>query len=189
MYGELVKAIQNFDTSHIENLPRRRAQKVIEHLDISFNRDHNKVQKLPKFAKEIKNSSPKKPIPKETPVEQEKPQERKFPGQLKSLENLSWSSIGFSQEDNTVLEENYDPVPEIKESFSKAKDSFPRIDETWRSKFLDFSLIKERKTRKQMIDEMSFETEVHNIYNPEYETESSDDSWEKSPNQTEFLWK
>lgn len=42
------------------------------------------------------------------------------------------------------------------------------------SKFLDFSCIKERKTRKEIINDISFESKVHNIYNPEFDSDSED---------------
>ena len=32
----------------------------------------------------------------------------------------------------------------------------------------EYSILKPRKTRKQILEEMSFETEAHNIYNPQY---------------------
>lgn len=38
----------------------------------------------------------------------------------------------------------------------------------------DFSLCRQRKTRKEILSEISFETEVHNIYNPEYSSTDSD---------------
>jgi hypothetical protein len=35
---------------------------------------------------------------------------------------------------------------------------------------LDFSTIHVRKTRKEILNEISFESEIHNIYDPKYDS-------------------
>ncbi|CAI2376967.1 unnamed protein product [Moneuplotes crassus] len=168
---EFKRILANYDDSPIKNMPRIRANKIIKHLDESFNKNHNKVQRLPNFNSAPKVQKPKiqevpepqrVPEPKKVPQNEKNPEpenQKLFPGQLPGLGDFSCSSIKFSQEDQTVVEENYDFVPEIQESCHE---------------ILDFSCLHERKTRKQLLEDISFESEVHNIYNPNFDSESED---------------
>lgn len=76
----------------------------------------------------------------------------------------SWSSI------------KPDPVEE--------SSSMSEMASNWRyqepSKFLEFSMIKERKTRAQLLSEISYESECHNIYAPEFSETSLNSSSESS---------
>lgn len=180
-------SIRKYNKFDWDNYHRKTASKFLEKLNLSVLSAHNKIQKLPKMqnlVQEIEVIAKPKPIITNT--------DNKINKKVKNISQISWSSIKFSEEDESEhiehdnlklnglyifiidIVQSDEKQQTIDEIISEHKSSPNRESELMYTKFLDFSWIHERKTRKQRFAEMSFDTEVHNIYSPKYSTESSE---------------
>ena len=128
---------------------------------------HDKVQRLPKF------NEFKEPL-KDDKMNNNKMRNNRlgnlFSGKIMDSQNNSCSSINFESSE----EYNEDNRKIIQPSTPQEKyDQFNNDSRLLTSKFLDFSCLHPRKTRKEILNEISFESDVHNIYNPIYDSSTS----------------
>ena len=151
---EFGKILEGFDEEVFRSLARMRALKFLEKYTRIEKQEHNKLQRLPK-TNEITIKPPELPI--------ETAKQHQFNIKLKDSQNLSCSSIKFSSEAQSHLH-----LPSSTPSHHPPSSSICSQSLHQSSKFLDFSCIKERKSRKQLLSEISFESEVHNIYAPSF---------------------
>ena len=79
-------------------------------------------------------------------------------------ESLSCSEIKFEEDDSSDKEPTAKPI---------VQESFEEHSKILTSQFLNFSSLHPRKTRKEKFNDLSFETQIHNIYNPEMDSSTS----------------
>lgn len=157
-------------------LYRKSASKIWAQLTGRIQSAQNKLQKLPKM-KEIDSSSSLKEISK---IESSKSNLKR---EFFEIDEAPWRDRLPSISDDISCSSIKVSIEESSSWVSKQIEQTPchNSSNLLTSKFLDFSTIHVRKTRKQILNEISFESEVHNIYDPKY-----DSSVDTSRDESEF---
>lgn len=93
---ELVKSIHTYDKFDWDNYHRKTASKFIEILNLSVRSAHNKIQKLPKMQNLVQEIEI---IEKPSPIIMNV--DSKIKKKAKNISEISWSSIKFSEEDES----------------------------------------------------------------------------------------